>query len=188
MNSQPLVSEPGRKQLLRIAHEAIECLLTDKTPGQAQTNSPVELQRQGASFVTLNIDTRLRGCIGSLIAHRPLIEDVFENARAAASRDPRFPPLTWQEFEKVSLHLSILSAPEAIPFESRDQLLSLIRPGIDGLIVEESGRSATYLPSVWSQIPRADQFLSDLRRKAGLSPHDWSEKTKVFRYTTEEFC
>jgi hypothetical protein len=114
--------------------------------------------------------------------------DVASNAQAAAFKDPRFPQLTLDEFHQIDIHISVLSVPEEMHVTSKQDLISQIQPGIDGLIIEESGKRATYLPSVWEQLPTPDAFVQELRRKAGLSPDDWLETTKVSRYRTEEFC
>ena len=148
---------------------------------------PAHLKVNRATFVTLNIAGRLRGCIGTLAAHRPLILDVSHNAQAAAFKDPRFSPLTHHEYQDIELHISILSEPRQLEVSSRDELIKKLRPGIDGLIIKESGHQATYLPSVWEQLPDPDLFVAELRRKAGLSASGWQAGTQVFLYTTEEF-
>jgi len=158
--------------------------------GQALTIDTADfspaLQMPGASFVTLHLHGQLRGCIGSLQAWRPLIEDVAENAFAAAFRDPRFAPVNEKEYEQLDYHISILSPSEPIAFESEKDLLSKLRPGIDGLILEDQGRRGTFLPSVWEQLPEPRQFLRQLKVKAGLSADYWSESIKVERYTVED--
>ena len=142
------------------------------------------LRKPGACFVTINLNKELRGCIGSLEARRPLIEDVSQNAYSAAFRDPRFLPLTEIEARDMELHLSILSLPEAMNFDSEQDLLTQLRPGRDGLILQEGHMRSTYLPSVWSQLPEPTQFLQHLKQKAGLPAHYWSDGIKIFRYTT----
>lgn len=177
-----------RQRLMEIARNAITSLVNSETDFHISLDTvPPSLRREQASFVTLNLNNRLRGCIGSLIAHRPLVIDVAENAQAAASRDPRFKPITLAEYQQLEIHLSILSIPTEIAFTGKEQLLDQIRPGIDGLILEEGSHRATYLPSVWKQIPDAESFLRELRQKAGLDPDNWSPVATVFRYTTEEF-
>lgn len=179
---------PYRQRLLQTAREAILHRLTTGDNYQLDLNRfPAALRKPGASFVTLNIHGQLRGCIGSLVAHRPLSVDVANNALAAAFNDPRFSPLTLDEFHLVETHISILSEPAEVTVSGRDELIQLLRPGIDGLIIEEGGHRATYLPSVWEQLPDAATFVAELRRKAGLAHDGWSAATRVFRYTTEEF-
>jgi len=145
------------------------------------------LKQQRATFVTLNLNGRLRGCIGSLVAHRPLIVDVAHNAQAAAFKDPRFSPLQREEFAGIELHISVLSAPWPVQVASRDDLIGRLIPGKHGLILREGGRQATYLPSVWEQISDPATFVRELRRKAGLSADGWQPDTEVMFYTTEEF-
>ena len=128
----------------------------------------------------------LRGCIGSLEAYRALILDVAHNAQAAAFKDPRFSPLTLEEYRAIELHASILSKPQPLDVDSKEALLEIIRPGRDGIILDEGGRRATYLPSVWQQLPDPEMFIRELRRKAGLDPDQWNQ-CQVMRYTTEEF-
>lgn len=146
-----------------------------------------ELLEKRGTFVTLNIDGKLRGCIGSLNPQRPLIVDIVHNAQAAAFHDPRFKALSIEEFKQIEIHISILTEARDMRVVSRDELLAQIRPGKDGLILKESGKSATYLPSVWEKIPDPDNFISELRRKAGLDPKGWDKTTQVLRYETIEF-
>ncbi len=174
--------------LLQVARDSIvEPLNGNKRYRVELGRFPASLKALGASFVTLEKQGQLRGCIGSLVAHRELVADVAHNAQSAAFRDPRFPGLTLAEYAQIDLHISVLSAPEPFPVESREALIDALRPGVDGLILSEGGRRATYLPSVWSQLPEPDRFVSELRRKAGLSPDGWSPQTVMERYTTFEF-
>lgn len=138
-----------------------------------------------ASFVTLEKDGRLRGCIGSLEAWRPLAVDVAENAYAAAFRDPRFPPVRENEVDDLEIHLSLLTPAVAMSFTSEADLLTQLRPGVDGLILSEGPHRGTFLPSVWDELPTPQLFLMHLKRKAGLPPDYWSPKVCIMRYTTE---
>jgi hypothetical protein len=140
------------------------------------------LREHRASFVTLTLAERLRGCIGSLEAHRPLGEDVASNARSAALRDPRFPPLTPAEFDRVSVEVSVLSAPVLLPFGDHDELVAQLRPGVDGLILACEGRRGTFLPQVWEQLPEPEAFLAHLKQKAGLPPDTRTTRCTVWRY------
>lgn len=177
-----------RQRLIQVAREAILQPLLSSDKYHIDLNHFVPaLRQQGASFVTLNTHGRLRGCIGSLAAHRPLVVDVANNAQSAAFADPRFVKLTLDEYHAMDVHISVLSEPVAIMVESREQLIETLRPGVDGLIIEEHGSRATYLPSVWEQLPDAESFVAELRRKAGLSREGWSADTRAYRYTTEEF-
>lgn len=136
----------------------------------------------GASFVTLTLDGDLRGCIGSLQAHRPLLEDVQGNAVAAAFRDPRFAPLGKHEFARVRMEVSELGRAEPLEFESESHALSLLRPHEDGLILEYGRQRSTFLPQVWESLPRPEQFLVQLKRKAGLAADFWHEDIRLSRY------
>lgn len=177
-----------RQRLLQIAREAVFHRLTRS--GDLNINLdhfPAELKVARATFVTLNIEGRLRGCIGSLQAHRELVRDVAGNALSAAFSDPRFKPMTLPEFDCTEVHLSILSPPAVLPITGRADLIANLRPGIDGLIIEEAGRRATYLPSVWNQLKDPELFVSELRAKAGLPREGWGASTRAFVYQTEEF-
>lgn len=149
-------------------------------------NFPDSLCQPGASFVTLTLNGQLRGCIGHLEPIQLLLEDVIGNAAAAAFNDPRFAPLSAKEFERLEISLSILSTPEPLFFTSEEDLLKKIRPGIDGLILVEGGQRGTFLPSVWESLPNAEDFLHQLKRKAGLSKGYWSDSLQVSRYTAQQ--
>ena len=149
---------------------------------------PLALQQPRACFVTLQYQAQLRGCIGNLQAIQPLIIDVAHNAYAAAFSDPRFVPLRTDEYPGLALHISILSVPEAMAITDEADLLNQLRPGIDGLILEEGSYRATFLPSVWEQLPTAREFVAQLKRKAGLDPGYWSAAIQARRYSTESFA
>lgn len=140
------------------------------------------LAEPGASFVTLTIAGRLRGCIGSLTAHRSLGDDIEANAVAAAFRDARFPPLAASELEAIRIEVSVLTEPEPLRAASRGEALAQLVPGTDGVIVNSGGRRATFLPQVWQQLPDPEEFLRALLRKAGLSPNHWDADTTLERY------
>ena len=146
-----------------------------------------KLQENRAAFVTLEISKRLRGCIGSLLAYRPLVEDVSSNAFSAAVKDPRFNPLTIPEYQQLEIHISILSPPEQMTFDSEQSLLNQIQPGIDGIILTDQGHRATFLPSVWDSLPDKELFISELKQKAGLNKNHWSNTIQVERYSTFSF-
>jgi AmmeMemoRadiSam system protein A len=145
------------------------------------------LEADGASFVTLTAGGRLRGCIGSLLAWRALGEDVADNAVSAATRDPRFPPLGPAELADVGIEVSVLSAPAPVPASSRADALAQLRPGIDGVIVSDAGRRATFLPQVWQDLPDPELFMGHLLRKAGLPVDWWGPATRLERYTVAAF-
>jgi AmmeMemoRadiSam system protein A len=181
-------SESLRTVLLDTARQSIRHGLEKGGPLQVEPEQfEVPLNQPSASFITLHIGDELRGCIGSLQAHRPLICDVAENAFSAAFRDPRFPPLKDAELNRISLDISVLSEAERMVFDSQQNLLEQIRPGVDGLIFEDGNYRGTFLPSVWKSLPDARQFLQHLKLKAGLPADHWSDRLEVWRYTTESF-
>jgi len=146
----------------------------------------INLQTSAASFVTLKINSELKGCIGSLIAHQPLVQDIVHNSYAAAFEDPRFMPLIEEELPLLDIHISILSKSEPIVFTSEQELIKQLRPGIDGLILSDIGYRGTFLPSVWDELPEPEMFLRHLKLKAGLPINYWSKTLKVERYTVED--
>jgi len=129
-----------------------------------------ELLKNGAAFVTINTrrNHQLRGCIGSLQAYRPLYKDIISNAQAAALHDPRFPPLTPEEFKEIKIEVSILSDPKPLQYSDVEDLRKKIVPMKDGIVLRYNGYQATYLPQVWEQLPSFDAFFSSLCMKAGL--------------------
>ncbi len=182
------LSDELRAMLIDVARRSIQHGLTHGRPLQVNPlDYPEPLREQRASFVTLNRSGQLRGCIGHLEAVAPLVVDVAENAFAAAFRDPRFPPLSAGEFDDLEIHISVLSPPEPMSFTSESDLLGQIRPGVDGLILEDGHAKGTFLPSVWESLPNPRDFLAHLKVKAGLPPTHWSPSVKVYRYETESF-
>jgi hypothetical protein len=167
------------RTLLSTARRAIGAQL-----GRAQDGWPehAALAAPGATFVTLFRRGALRGCIGTLNAHRPLGIDVRANALAAAFRDPRFPALTEGEFDGLSLEVSLLSAPERLIVADEAELLGRLVPGVDGVILEHAGRRATFLPQVWAMLPEPRDFLARLRLKAGMPAGFWIAAMNVYRY------
>lgn len=145
------------------------------------------LAEPGASFVTLTRQGELRGCIGTLEAHRPLGLDVRENAVAAAFRDPRFMPLSRAEFEDIRVEVSLLSPAEPMTVAREEDALAALRPNIDGVVFEYGHFRSTFLPQVWEQLPEPAEFLAHLKRKAGLSMDFWSEHVRLSRYTVSKW-
>ncbi|MCC7413535.1 MAG: AmmeMemoRadiSam system protein A [Gammaproteobacteria bacterium] len=179
-------SAADRGLLLGVARESIAGGLREgRRPVVAAQRYPERLRERRATFVTLDIDGVLRGCIGSLEACRPLVEDVAHNAWASAFADPRFAPLTAAEFTRVHLHISVLSPPEPFAVQDEAQLLAELQPGVDGLILEDGGRRATFLPQVWASLPRPRDFLVHLKLKAGLPREHWSTTLRFTRYRAE---
>ena len=182
-----MLSSNDRAALLTLARSAIEGQLLGYDNAFLSGNHPDTLTRKGACFVTLKKRGQLRGCIGSLHADRPLVEDVHHNARSAASRDPRFPPVSAGELTELQIHLSVLNPPQAIVFRSQQDLIQQLRPDVDGVIVTDRGARATFLPAVWQSLPDPEQFLDQLKRKAGWSSDYWNTTIQFQRYTVEEF-
>ncbi len=180
------LNKENRQRLLELAKMSIQHGLQKGQPLKINLDDyPQELTERRATFVTLEINHQLRGCIGMLEAVRPLAEDIAENAYLAAFKDPRFPPLEADELDKLEIHLSILTPAEPVSFSSEQDLISQLQPGIDGLILEKDRRRGTFLPSVWEQLPEPEQFLQHLKLKAGLPPDYWSENIRIYRYRTE---
>lgn len=170
--------EAGRK-LLAIARGAIaQQLGTGAFAGDEER----WLSQTGATFVTVMKEGKLRGCIGSLQAVHPLRDDIRENARAAAFRDPRFPAISAEEWPHCSIEVSLLSRPKALRFADAPDLLAQVRAGEDGIILEHAGKRATFLPQVWEALPDKQRFLAELKRKAGIPAETSLGRCKVRRY------
>lgn len=180
------LNKENQQRLLDLAKNSIRQGLQTGLPIKIDlTDYPRELTELRATFVTLEISHQLRGCIGMLEAVRPLAEDIAENAYSAAFKDPRFPPVEADELDNLDIHLSILTPAEPVTFASEQDLLAQLRPGIDGLILEEGRRRGTFLPSVWEQLPEPEQFLRHLKQKAGLPADYWSKNIRIYRYQAE---
>ena len=186
---QPALLAPAqRATLIDVARRSIEHgLATGRPLPVTPSEYHRDLKAVRASFVTLQIHGQLRGCIGHLEAVQPVVVDVAENAFAAAFRDPRFKPLTAQEWPEVEVHLSLLTAPERMHFDDEADLIRQMRPREDGLILQDGPNRGTFLPSVWDSLPDPVDFLIHLKHKAGLAANHWSERLEVYRYQTESF-
>jgi len=183
-----MYNESQRHQLLQIAKASIKYGLEHGRPLPITPDDyDRDLQALRASFVTLKIDGQLRGCIGRLQAERPLVEDIAENAFSAAFRDPRFEPVTEQEYASLDYHISVLNDPVDLPVRSEAELIEKLAPGKDGLILEEGFHRGTFLPSVWESLPNPRDFVRHLKMKAGLPASGWSDSYRVQRYHVEEF-
>lgn len=180
------LQRPQQVQLLAIAKASIRYGLQHGRPLTPNLpDYPEELRVLRATFVTLQLESRLRGCIGSLEARRPMVADVAYNAFAAAFQDPRFPPVTEADMERLEIHLSLLTPPLPMTFSSEADLLTQIVPGKDGLILADGTQRGTFLPSVWESLPDRVQFLEHLKLKAGLSRQHWSDSIRIWRYEAE---
>ena len=169
--------------LVAIARAAIA---SRDEPAPAAWNEPW-LKAPGASFVTLKIRGDLRGCIGSIEPRRALGDDVAHNAYAAAYGDPRFPPVDARERAELQVEVSVLSPREALYAKTEDEALAVLRPGLDGIVLQYGAMGATFLPQVWESMPDPRAFLEHLRRKAGLPPRFWHPDMKLSRYTVEKY-
>lgn len=170
--------------LLPIARASIVGVLGRR---QAALEAAPWLHEPGACFVTLTQQGELRGCIGSLEAHRPLLADVKANAVAAAFHDPRFAPLSARELEITEVEVSLLSPMQALTFASEAEALAQLRPGLDGVVFEFGARRSTFLPQVWEQLPDTDAFMAHLKHKAGLPVSFWAEGVRLQRYTVSKW-
>ena len=146
------------------------------------------LHETAACFVTLHKNGALRGCIGSIEAHRPLLEDLRSNAVSAAFHDPRFPPLAESEFEAVDVEVSLLTPLRLLPVSSEADAASKLEPFRDGVVLKYRADRGTFLPQVWEQLPQPEHFLMHLKQKAGLSADFWHEDVELFRYTVEKYA
>lgn len=175
--------------LLRLAREALERGVRGEQPSPIDALSlPPRLREQGASFVTLTIAGNLRGCIGALEPYQPLAEDVCEHAVAAALQDYRFPPVQPEELPRIKIEISRLTLPVPLDYTTPEDLLAKLRPHVDGVILRDGMRRATFLPQVWEKLPDPADFLDNLCYKMGASPNLWRQKhIQALVYQVEEF-
>lgn len=177
-----------RRALLELARYAVEYgIRVGDSPTVVPSDYSPVLQSLRSSFVTLKCGQHLRGCIGQLEAREALVQSVARNAYAAACKDPRFPPLRAKELSGVTISLSVLSVQELLIFDSEQQLLQQLRPGMDGLVLRDLGECGTFLPSVWKMLPEPADFLRELKVKAGLAPDHWSATLTAARYGADTF-
>jgi AmmeMemoRadiSam system protein A len=186
-SSESGLPEKVRTAILKLARDALQIAVKrGHLPPIDLSTLPAELQKPGASFVTLKKNNTLRGCIGSLEAKLPLAEDIRQHAVAAALYDYRFPSCEANEVDEISIEVSILTEPEPLEYKDPDELLQLLRPMVDGVIITDGVRRATFLPQVWERIPSPSQFLSMLCEKASLPADTWkTHKLKVYIYQVE---
>lgn len=183
------LSPKERTYLLKLARESItKAVLNQPLPEIDRESLPPALSQPGASFVTLTIEGDLRGCIGSLEAYQSLVNDVQERAVQAALEDYRFPPLSAEEIDLVKIEISHLTPPLPLKYDTPEELPNLLKPGEDGVILQQGLRRATFLPQVWEQLPDPEVFLSHLCAKMGASPNLWrNNMLQVGIYHVEEF-
>ncbi len=178
-----------KRLLLDIARDAIYSVAAGKeTPVIQLADLTENLRRKGASFVTLTISGKLRGCIGSLEATQPLALDVQEHAVAAATQDFRFPPISLNEVPLLEIEISRLTPTQKLEYENPHDLVAKLRPGKDGVVIRDGFRRATFLPQVWEKLPAPEEFLNHLCMKMGAEPNLWRKKDlEIFTYQVEEF-
>lgn len=178
-----------QKTLLRLAREAMESgVRGQKYPPLDQALLTPSLREEGSSFVTLTVRGQLRGCIGSLEPYQPLAEDVREHAVAAALQDPRFPPVQEAELNGITIEISRLTRPVPLEYSDAEDLLTKLRPQVDGVILRDGLHRATFLPQVWEKICDPVEFLDNLCYKMGTNPDLWRRKhMEVLTYQVEEF-
>ncbi len=179
-----MYTQKQKNIILKIAKDAIKdaILNTKNVTKESLLSSYPWLKEKGAVFVTINEYNALRGCIGSIIAHRSLIDDIIYNAQAAALSDPRFEPVGKEELDKLEIEVSILTPPKLLNYKNTADLREKIRVGIDGVIINLNGHQATYLPSVWEQIKSFDIFFNSLCVKAGLRPDCLEQHPSIYTY------
>ena len=184
------LSLEDQQTLLRLAREAMECRVRgEKLPPLDEASLSAQLREPGASFITLTIHGQLRGCIGALEAYQPLAKDVRAHAIAAALEDPRFPPVREDELSRIQIEVSRLTRPRPLEYKDAEDLLSKLRPHVDGVILRDGMyHRGTFLPQVWEKIPDAAEFLNNLCYKMGVSKNLWRNKhLDVLIYQVEEF-
>jgi len=183
------LSEDDRQLLLRLARQALERGVRRESVDKLDLQAlPERLREAGASFVTLTRRGVLRGCIGALDAYQPLVEDVCEHAVAAALQDYRFPPVTPDELAEIEIEISRLTTPKVLVYDDPKDLPKRLHPLIDGVVLKDGFRRATFLPQVWEKLPDPEVFLSHLCQKMGAPPDLWKRKVlEVFIYQVEEF-
>ena len=178
-----------RTFLLGLARKTLqEVVTTGKMPTLDPYDLPESLKEKKGCFVTLKKNGQLRGCIGYIFPIEPLFRAVMDNACAAATKDPRFDPVQPEELEAIEIEISVLTVPQPLEFDSPTDLLTKLRPHVDGVVLRIGNRQATYLPQVWEQIPDKELFLANLSAKSGRPPQAWRlPGTSVLTYQAEAF-
>lgn len=183
---QTPLTDDELRQVVHVAERSVEtAVLRGACHHPDVADHPAALGEPRAAFVTLRRHGQLRGCIGTLAATAPLVVTVADQARAAALDDPRFQPVQPHELDDLEVSVSVLTRPVPLPMADFDQLVSALRPGVDGIVVEVGPNRATFLPSVWEELPDRLQFLDALWRKAGLPPRAWPRHIRISRYTAQ---
>jgi len=147
-----------------------------------------ELMQDAATFVTIKIDgDSVRGCIGSVLPHTTLYDDVIYNAKAAAFEDKRFFPLSENEYQYCSIEISQLNIPKELEYVDAQHLQTLVRPKVDGILLQQGNKSATFLPQVWGEFTSFEYFFGQLGVKAGLKNYALDEHPKVFSFQVSSY-
>ena len=186
--SEQLTEQEGH-YLLSVARKTIEQKLFGKKEQEEKDSfQSSKFSEKRGTFVTLTFNKNLRGCIGHIVPQETLLEGIELNAINAAFRDPRFPPLSKKEWDKVKIEISVLTDPKPLPYSDGDDLLNKLRPGVDGVIIKKDYYQATFLPQVWDQLPDRKEFLTHLCMKAGLDGNAWKkDKLEVSIYQVQAF-
>ena len=189
MEREQNLSDRDRGTLLKLARQTIQLTAAgERLPRLDLEAYSEDLRREGASFVTLTIGGQLRGCIGALEAYQPLVLDVQEHAAAAASEDYRFRPVRPEEVPLLEIEISRLTPTQALSYTDAQDLIAQLRPGLDGVLIRDGGRRATFLPQVWEKLPDPQNFMSHLCVKMGAPENYWqTKKLDVYTYQVEEF-
>ena len=183
------IEPTDQRRLLVMARRAIRDRLAGRSAAAAPDEPPsAALQQARGNFVSLHLGGELRGCMGTLEPEGSLADGVVSNACHAAFDDPRFAPLTLPEFNRVAIDISVLELPQPVFPGSEAALCRLLRPGVDGLIVQWGRQRATFLPVVWAQLPEPAAFLAQLRLKAGLPADFWADELRWWRYGAQHFA
>ncbi|GIJ48525.1 hypothetical protein Val02_54110 [Virgisporangium aliadipatigenens] len=181
---QPALQDDDGRALAELAAEAVAARLEGRPDPERPDSGP--LAAPGATFVTLESHGRLRGCVGTIEPARPLYLDVIRNAHRAM-RDPRMPPVTAEERPDLEVKVSVLTQEGGLPADTREHLVAALRPGVDGVLITDGERRATFLPAVWKKLNTPDRFVTALLAKGGWPAQSWPHGLVASRYTAREF-
>ena len=182
------LSPETRETLLRLARKALKEAVEHGRHLPVPNEVEPSLRERKGTFVTLTIAKQLRGCIGNIYPEFPLAEAITTNAYRAAREDPRFAPVNRAELGSIEVEISVLTEPMPLQFATADELLTRLRPHVDGVVLKVGSRRSTFLPQVWEKLPRPAEFMAQLSTKAGLSPEGWRDPTaQIYVYQVESF-
>lgn len=174
--------------LVNLALQSIKSKFNPQISLPSRSQITQKFLKSRASFVTLHLQKKLKGCIGHVEPIQPLYQDVWQNAQSAAFKDPRFSPVKKSDLDVLEVEVSVLSLPLKISAQNKQQLLNQIQANQDGVVLKSQGRSSTFLPQVWQKISKKTEFLTQLSLKAGLGPSAWKQPfTEIFTYQTKTF-